>query len=53
MRLAAIKLAGALCNAAQAVYAGLDLHFSATLDGVYLLAERVKASPLAGIGKEP
>jgi hypothetical protein len=46
-------LPGALCNAAQAVDAGLDGHLAATLDGVDLLAERVKASPLAGIGKEP
>jgi hypothetical protein len=49
----AIQLAGALGNAAQAVDASLDGHFATTLDGVDLLAKRVKPGPLTGIGKQP
>jgi hypothetical protein len=41
MRLAAVKLPSALCNAAQAIDAGLDGHLAATLDGVDLLAKRI------------
>ena len=39
IRIRAIKLAGAFCNAAQAVNAGLNCHLAATLNSVDLLAE--------------
>jgi hypothetical protein len=45
-------LSGAFGNGTQPVNAGLNGHFAATLDGVDLLAERVKASALAGIRKQ-
>jgi hypothetical protein len=46
-------LSGAFGNGTQAVNARLNGHLAATLDGVNLLAERVKASALARIGKQP
>jgi hypothetical protein len=50
---AAVQLSGAFGNSTQAVDASLNGHLAATFDGVDLLAERVKTSALARIGKQP